>query len=254
MTDNKTSSQTTFTIRLPGDIMGAIENQVKQTKQSKTAVTIAMLQNAIPSLHITERSKLPALPGVYFVYTPDHQLLYVGKADNLKIRWNSHHKYQYFIETSMQCRIGYFVTGSVEDLGLIIEEFKDEPIDTTTSALVTLHQLEAVKDEVKFLTQRIDSIYSALSQLGLDAIVKKLSAYQPPRGRQNWSPNQEDTREGITRGNLIKKLGFDSTKAFEDAVALLELDETEYLSELSGWVEQAVEPGSSRTRFFPKAE
>ena len=254
MTDNKTSSQTTFTIRLPGDIMGAIENQVKQTKQSKTAVTIAMLQNAIPSLHITERSQLPALPGVYFVYTSDHQLLYVGKADNLKIRWNSHHKYQYFIETSMQCRIGYFVTSEVEDLDLIIEEFKDEPIDTTTSALVTEHQLEAVKDEVKFLTQRIDSIYSALSQLGLDAIVKKLSAYQPPRGRQNWNPNQEDTREGITRGNLIKKLGFDSTKAFEDAVALLELDETEYLSELSGWVEQAVEPGSSRTRFFPKAQ
>ena len=137
MTDNKTSSQTTFTIRLPGDIMGAIENQVKQTKQSKTAVTIAMLQNAIPSLHITERSQLPALPGVYFVYTSDHQLLYVGKADNLKIRWNSHHKYQYFIETSMQCRIGYFVTSEVEDLDLIIEEFKDEPIDTTTSALVT---------------------------------------------------------------------------------------------------------------------
>ncbi len=96
-----------------------------------------MLQNAIPSLHITERSQLPARPGIYFVYTPDYQLLYIGKADNLQKRWNSHHKYQYFIETSMQCRIGYFVLNSAESLNQVIDEFQSEPIETTTKDLVS---------------------------------------------------------------------------------------------------------------------
>ena len=52
-----------------------------------------MLLSSIPSLHITERVKLPKLSGIYFVYTLDHNLLYIGKADNLRTRWNNHHKY-----------------------------------------------------------------------------------------------------------------------------------------------------------------
>ena len=252
MTNTNINTQTTFSLRLPSDIMKAIDTQVKQTKQSKTAVTVAMLQNAIPSLHITERSQLPARPGIYFVYTPDYQLLYIGKADNLQKRWNSHHKYQYFIEASMQCRIGYFVFNSADSLNQVISEFKAEPIETTTKALVTYDQLESVNSEVEYLKKRIDNIYSALSQVGLDSIIKKLEAYQPPRGLQQWQPTPEDLREGITRGSLAKKLGFESTKTFEDAAAILGLDPNEYLSELSGWSEKPVEPGSARTRFFPK--
>ena len=251
MINTNTLSQTTFTIRLPSDIMGAIETQVKQTKQSKTAVTLAMLQNAIPSLHITERAKLPARPGIYFVYTPDYQLLYVGKADNLQKRWNSHHKYQYFIETSMQCRIGYFVFDSAESLNQVIEEFQSEPYKTTTKALVTSDQLETVTKELESLKQRLNNIYSALSQVGLDSIIKKLEAYQPPRGSQEWEASDEEKIEGITRSTLIRRLGFDSTKAFEDAAGLLELDPNDYLQELSGWSNRPVEPGSTRTRFFP---
>ena len=253
MTNTNTNSQTTFTIRLPSDIMGAIETQVKQTKQSKTAVTLAMLQNAIPSLHITERAKLPARPGIYFIYTPDYQLLYVGRADNLQKRWNSHHKYQYFIETSMQCRIGYFVFNSAESLNQVIDEFQSEPYETITKALVTSDQLETVKKEVESLQKRLNNIYSALSQVGLDSIIKKLEAYQPPRGLQEWEPSHEEKIEGITRSTLIRRLGFDSTKAFEDAAALLELDPNDYLQELSGWSNRPVEPGSTRTRFFPTA-
>ncbi len=95
-----------------------------------------MLQNAIPSLHITERSQLPARPGIYFVYTPDYQLLYIGKADNLQKRWNSHHKYQYFIETSMQCRIGYFVLNSAESLNQVIDEFQSESMGNSINVKI----------------------------------------------------------------------------------------------------------------------
>ena len=151
----------------------------------------------------------------------------------------------------MQCRIGYFVFDSAESLNQVIEEFQSEPYETITRALVTSDQLETVKKEVESLQKRLNNIYSALSQVGLDSIIKKLEAYQPPRGLQEWSPNQDDISEGITRGNLAKKLGFESTKALEDAAALFGIDSNEYLSELSGWSEKPVEPGSTRTRFFP---
>ncbi|NJO98990.1 MAG: hypothetical protein HC764_25840 [Pleurocapsa sp. CRU_1_2] len=87
--------------------------------------------------------------------------------------------------------------------------------------------------------------------MGIDAIAKKMEAYQPPHGLQQWNHTSQDTKEGITRSDLIKKLGFDSTKAFEDTAAVLELDPIKYLSELSGWINRPVEEGSSRTRFFP---
>ncbi len=192
-----------------------------------------MLSSSIPSLHITERAKLPSTPGIYFVYTPDHKLLYLGKADNLRTRWNSHHKYQYFIESSMECRIGYFTFDSVDSFSETIEEFKAEPVETTTTkALVTADQFESLKQEIETLKKRFNDTFSALSSLGVDSVIKKLESYLPPRSLQEWSYSIENVKEGITRSDLISKLGLGTTKALEEAAALLELDPDEYLEEL----------------------
>jgi GIY-YIG catalytic domain len=248
----KTPESTSITIRCPSSLNNSIDEQATLTRQNKTDVILGMLLSSIPSLHITERSKLPTRPGIYFVYTPDHKLLYVGKADNLRTRWNSHHKYQYFIESSMECRIGYFTFDSIDSLSETIEEFQAEPTQTTTGkALVTADQFEELKQKVEALQQQFNNTFSTLTQLGIDAIAKKLEVYQPPRGLQEWNHTPQDNREGITRSDLIKKLGFDSTKAFEDTAAVLELDPIKYLEELSGWQNRPVEEGSSRTRFFP---
>ncbi len=249
---SKTTESTSITIRCPSTLMNSIDSQVSQTRQNKTDVIIGMLLSSIPSLHLTERAKLPALPGIYFVYTPDHILLYIGKADNLRTRWNSHHKYQYFIETSMECRIGYFTFDSLESLNKTIEEFKAEPVTTTTGkALVTADQFEKVKQELATLKKQFNDTFSALAHLGTDSLVKKLQDYLPPRGKQKWTTSDEDKREGITRSDLIQRLGFGTTKSLEDAAAFLELDADSYLEELSGWQKRPVEEGSSRTRFYP---
>jgi predicted transcriptional regulator len=248
----KTSENTSITIRCPSTLSNSIDEQATQTKQNKTDVILNMLLSSIPSLHITQRAKLPSLPGIYFVYTPDHVLLYIGKADNLRTRWNSHHKYQYFIESSMECRIGYFTFDSIDSLSETIEEFKAEPIETITGkALVTADQFEELRQQVEALKEQFNNTFSTLAHLGIDAIAKKMEAYQPPHGLQQWNHTPQDTKEGITRSDLIKKLGFDSTKAFEDTAAVLELDPIKYLEELSGWQNRPVEEGSSRTRFFP---
>jgi hypothetical protein len=82
----KTPEKTSITIRCPKDLNNSIDEQATQTRQNKTDVTLGMLLSSIPSLHITERSKLPTRPGIYFVYAPDHNLLYIGKANNLRTR------------------------------------------------------------------------------------------------------------------------------------------------------------------------
>ena len=146
---SQTSRTAAITLRCPLDLVDSIDDQVKQTRQNKTDVILSMLLSSIPSLHITERIKLPKLPGIYFVYTLDHKLLYIGKADNLRTRWNSHHKYQYFIETSMDSKIGYFTFDSIDNFNATIEEFNAEPIETIeTNVLVTAAQLQEIKEEL----------------------------------------------------------------------------------------------------------
>lgn len=249
----KNASSESITIRCPSQIVDSIDQQVKQTKQNKTDVVVGMLSNSVPSLHITERAKLPSKPGIYFVYTPDHKILYVGKADNLRTRWNSHHRYQYFIETSMESRIGYFGLDSVNNLDEIVEEFQAEPMATVTNkALVTADELEQVKQELAILKQQFETTFSALAELGLSDIAQRLEASLPPRGKQDWTYDNENVREGITRGELIKRVGFGSTKEFENALNVHSVEDTAYLEELSGWSLRPIEEGSSRTRFFPR--
>ena len=249
----KNTSSESITIRCPAQIVDSINQQVKQTQQNKTDVIVGMLSNSIPSIHITERAKLPPIPGIYFVYTPDHKILYVGKADNLRNRWNSHHRYQYFIETSLESRIGYFVLDAVDNLDQIVEEFQAEPMTTVSSkALVTADELEIVKQELYTLKQQFKTTFSALAELGLSDIAKRLEASLPPRGLQEWTYDNVDMREGLTRSELIKRVGFGSTKEFENALNVHSVEDTAYLEELSGWSLQPIEEGSSRTRFFPR--
>jgi hypothetical protein len=248
----KTSPTTSFTIRCPSDLMKGIDEQVEQTRQNKTDVIVGMLLSSIPSVHITERVKLPSLPGIYFVYTLDHQLLYIGKADNLRKRWNSHHKYQYFIESSMDSRIGYFIFDSIDNLNQTIEEFQAEPIETIqTKALVTSDQFEKLEQELTTLKKQFNDTLSVLVQLGSDKVVKKLKNYLPTRGKQEWKPSSEDMREGINRSSLAKHFGFNTVKDLEDAAFLLEIDPIEYLEELSGWKNQTAAEGSSLSKFKP---
>ncbi|MEL4896865.1 GIY-YIG nuclease family protein, partial [Crocosphaera sp. Alani8] len=66
---SQTPRTAAITIRCPPDLVNSIDDQVKQTRQNKTDVILGMLLSSIPSLYITERVKLPKLPGIYFVYT-----------------------------------------------------------------------------------------------------------------------------------------------------------------------------------------
>ena len=249
---SQTSRTAAITLRCPLDLVNSIDDQVKQTRQNKTDVILGMLLSSIPSLHITKRVKLPKLPGIYFVYTLDHKLLYIGKADNLRTRWNSHHKYQYFIETSMDCRIGYFTFDSIDNLNATIEEFEAEPTETIeTNVLVTANQLQEVKEELNNLKKEFNNTLSTLVQFGSESIVKKLKNHLPPRGLQKWTPNSEDQRDGINRSSLAKHFGFNTVKDLEDAASLFDIDPINYLEELSGWKYHPTGENNPSPKFKP---
>jgi excinuclease UvrABC nuclease subunit len=46
----------------------------------------------LPSVTFRERTLLPRVSGVYFVFNTYGELLYVGKAKNLRERWRYHHR------------------------------------------------------------------------------------------------------------------------------------------------------------------
>ena len=51
----------------------------------------------LPSSLISEIRNLPESCGIYFAISAENQILYVGKASNLRRRWCGHHLSSYFI-------------------------------------------------------------------------------------------------------------------------------------------------------------
>ncbi|MEG4327907.1 GIY-YIG nuclease family protein [Microcoleus sp. herbarium5] len=45
------------------------------------------------SLFLTQKEKLPTCPAVYFVFSSKKELLYIGRANNLRNRWQNHHRF-----------------------------------------------------------------------------------------------------------------------------------------------------------------
>lgn len=157
-----------LSVRCPESIMQAIAKQMEQTGLNKTAVVLEMLQNSTHSLPITERSKLPAAPGVYFVYTPSNKLLYIGSSSNLQRRWYSHHRYQQFIETSIETRIGWFVCDSDEELAQIEKDLITE-LDTSHDSVDNHPLTKHLSPEVR------EKLATWMSERGFNQVIPAVS-------------------------------------------------------------------------------
>ena len=80
----------TRVVRLPESIAEAVTALLKI---ESSPVTVLQTLDSQP---IVKASKLPAISAVYFVAT-ETQLLYIGRAQNLKDRFISHHRKQQFL-------------------------------------------------------------------------------------------------------------------------------------------------------------
>jgi predicted GIY-YIG superfamily endonuclease len=249
---SETPKTTAITFRCPTEVIDSIDSQAKTTKQNRTDVLVDLILGAVPNVKVIERSKLPPSPAVYIVFSPDKKLLYIGKADNLQKRWSNHHKYQHFMETSLDCRIGYFTLDSIDNLNEITEEFQRESVTTPNeNILVTAGQHNELRQELYALKRQFDITFASLSHMGLENLIKRLETLKPPQGKQDWTPTIEDRCEGIVRSNLGKHFGFNTTTDLENAATFYEKEPDQYLEELSGWKCKPIEAGSTRTRFYP---
>ncbi len=60
----------------------------------------------LPSVALEERSQLPITPCIYFAIDSEGVVQYIGRAENLKQRWVSHHRYEY-LKLCSQVKISY---------------------------------------------------------------------------------------------------------------------------------------------------
>ncbi len=96
-----------LTFRCPDDLAALITSQAEATGQDKTSVVVGMLRSSLPSLLLIEKSNLPAIPAIYFVWS-SNKLLYIGKTSNLKQRFYQHHRIVSFLESGIDTRIAWF--------------------------------------------------------------------------------------------------------------------------------------------------
>jgi excinuclease UvrABC nuclease subunit len=47
----------------------------------------------LDSLLLIKKGNLPTCPAVYFVLSQKKEILYIGRADNLRNRWQNHHRF-----------------------------------------------------------------------------------------------------------------------------------------------------------------
>ncbi|MDJ0693752.1 MAG: GIY-YIG nuclease family protein [Mastigocoleus sp. MO_167.B18] len=81
----------------------------------------------LPSIRLDNLEKLPEIAAIYFVLNDKEEVLYIGKTENIKQKWNSDDK-QELLEVTKNAIITYFAVASVDILNQIettlIEWFK----------------------------------------------------------------------------------------------------------------------------------
>jgi DNA-binding Xre family transcriptional regulator len=73
--------------------------------------------SVLPSLCLTRRSELPEVPAIYFAINSLDQIQYIGRSQNLRQRWLSHHR-QFQLQAIDSVRIAWL---RCDDVSLLAE-------------------------------------------------------------------------------------------------------------------------------------
>lgn len=71
-----------------------------------------IVPNVLPSVTLDTRTMLPKQPGIYFVIE-DEQILYIGRSENIYLRWLQHHKYLELKENNSGSRIAWLICSEI---------------------------------------------------------------------------------------------------------------------------------------------
>lgn len=250
MAESTSSNNVTF--RCPQALIDSIEAQSKETGKNKSNVIVTNLLSAIFSVSLSERANLPKQPAIYFVFTIDKKLLYVGCAENLYLAWTNHPNYQQFNEACSQTRIGYFTFQSFSEAQNTFTTIDKTP-ETLPNTNLTL-ELEQLKKEIEALKQNQtnSSIFKEVRQIKTDLkdlyifmgklnLKKTLEDYSSllflPGVVISFESTDQERKNGLTHGELISRLGFYTSEHFKTIANFHKMDEKLYLSQISLWLE-----------------
>ncbi|KST68107.1 GIY-YIG nuclease family protein [Mastigocoleus testarum] len=89
----------------------------------------AVKPKLLPSIRLDNLEKLPEIAAIYFVLNDKEEVLYIGKTENIKQKWNSNAK-QELLKVTRNAIITYFPVASADSLNQIettlIKWFKPE--------------------------------------------------------------------------------------------------------------------------------
>lgn len=263
---------TNITIRLPNYVYDILDRESKRLGQSKNQYIVNAIINYIPSLKLDQRADLPQSPGCYFVFTPDKKILDAGQGDNLNQVWANNPKFPQLIQYFLDARIAYFVTDSADEAASIMAGQANNPeyntieirlatLETEVAALKEKQQKESCQEPTPMLKEasQLDSsidypqlleeinqrlsnyltssdkredIEHLISQLGIVPLTKMISYNLPLKKVQSW-PEKKFKR--MPQSPLLKALGFTLRFEFDKILEIYNLDEIEYLKQISGW-------------------
>lgn len=77
---------------------------------------------ALPFVLASQKSKLPACPGIYFAIGGPRTILYIGSAKNIRNRWRNHNVYIFLAMAMVDARIAYVTAQDAGRLHIFEEE------------------------------------------------------------------------------------------------------------------------------------
>jgi hypothetical protein len=128
--------------RCPEDIIAAIKARTEASGKGRTEVLVEMLRASMPSMVVSDRSKLPQEAAIYIVWN-EEQLLYIGKTDNLRNRFSNHPKLPDFMLAGVESKVSW-LPATIENLSA----FEHSLIEESEPQLNQVTALEKDKGRV----------------------------------------------------------------------------------------------------------
>jgi len=181
------------------------------------ARTIASMSEAHPEELLRDVAALPPLPGVYRYFDTDGQLLYVGKAINLKKRVSS-----YFQKNHGGTRTGHMV-GKIVRLETTVVRSEAEALLLENNLIKTLQPRYNIlfRDDKSYPYLKMTGVPSPAKRAGGDAPAPAAGAYRPATALAT-----DFTRVSYYRGAVEKKHRYfgpyPSAWAVKEAILLMQ--------------------------------
>lgn len=119
---------------------------------------------ALPSLSLDERQQLPDCAAIYFAIARS-QVLYVGKATNLKRRWCSHHRLPQLETIHKRCQVKlYWLACDIERLTKLEQQYIEYYCPTFNFAKVPKQRYVS---SAKVLARALDGLKERLLGIGV---------------------------------------------------------------------------------------